>query len=325
MRYQNHKQRKYSMMCSIGLLLLAACNDDSKDTFQGYAEGEYVYVASPVAGRLETLHVTRGQNIESSAALFSLESAREKAEVKQAEEQLATTVAELADSQTGKRHVELNIIRAQLQQAKADANLSKLQWTRDEEQLKIGAVSQADLDMSKARHQRNAARVDELENQLKSGALPARDEQVNARSAQVKAAEAALKQAEWRLEQKSVISPANALVFDTMYVEGEWVAAGNPVVSLLPPDHLKIRFFVPQQTIGALKIGQNISAHCDGCARPVSATIRYISPTAEFTPPVIFSNETRAKLVFMIEAKPASAEDAALLRPGQPLEVKVND
>ena len=113
---------------------------------------------------------------------------------------------------------------------------------------------------------------------------------------------------------------AKSLVQDTYYSEGEWVAAGNPVVSLLPPGNIKLRFFVPETEVGALKIGQAVRATCDGCAAPIAATITYISRQAEFTPPVIYSREQRAKLVFLIEARPEAA-DAVKLKPGQPLDV----
>jgi HlyD family secretion protein len=109
-------------------------------------------------------------------------------------------------------------------------------------------------------------------------------------------------------------------VHDTLYRQGEFVAAGNPVVVLLPPENLKVRFFVPQEKLAQIKTGATVSVQADGAARAVSATVNYISTQAEYTPPVIFSRETRANLVFMIEAKFAAA-DAAELRPGQPVDV----
>jgi len=98
------------------------------------------------------------------------------------------------------------------------------------------------------------------------------------------------------------------------------VPAGKPVVSLLPPANIKLRFFVPETLVGSLKTGQRVTANCDGCSAPIAATISYIAPNSEFTPPVIFSKESRAKLVFMIEAVPAAA-DATKLKPGQPVDV----
>jgi HlyD family secretion protein len=100
------------------------------------------------------------------------------------------------------------------------------------------------------------------------------------------------------------------------------VAAGSPVVVLLPPENLKVRFFVPQEKLAQIKVGGPVSVKADGAARAVNATVNYISTQAEYTPPVIFSRETRANLVFMIEAK-FSPADTAELRPGQPVDVEL--
>jgi HlyD family secretion protein len=143
---------------------------------------------------------------------------------------------------------------------------------------------------------------------------------LRAQSAQVAAARAALEQAQWKLDQKSIAATREGRVHDTLYREGEWVAAGNPVVRLLPPGNVKVRFFVPEALVGAISAGRAASVRCDGCAADVPVTVTYVANDAEFTPPVIYSNETRAKLVFMVEARPAPA-DASKLRPGQPVSV----
>ena len=136
----------------------------------------------------------------------------------------------------------------------------------------------------------------------------------------VAADRAALQQATWKLQQKEIASPRDGLVFDTLYREGEWVAAGNPVVQVLPPENLEVRFFVPEPLVGKLVIGQRIGVHCDGCSAEVPARITFISTQCEYTPPVIYSNENRSKLVFMVIAKPP-VDKATVLHPGQPLEV----
>lgn len=117
-------------------------------------------------------------------------------------------------------------------------------------------------------------------------------------------------------------APRAGLVYDTLYREGEWIAAGSPVVRLLPPQNIKVRFFVPEAVVGGLAPGRAVSLHCDGCAADVPAAISFISSESEYTPPVIYSNETRVKLVYMIEARP-SPGDAPKLHPGQPLEVRL--
>ena len=109
-------------------------------------------------------------------------------------------------------------------------------------------------------------------------------------------------------------------VTDTLFVNGEWVPAGAPVVAMLPPANVKVRFFIPESRLGAVKLGQKVSLTCDGCPAPVSAAITFIAPQAEYTPPVIYSKDSRAKLVFLAEARPQPA-DAAKLHPGQPVDV----
>ncbi|MFI4930225.1 MAG: HlyD family secretion protein [Burkholderiales bacterium] len=305
---------------SAAAALLGACTPNGPPTYQGYVEGEYVHVASAVGGRLERLLVQRGQTIEAKAPLFNLEAEQETAAKQQADEQLKAAQAQLADLRVGKRAVELDVARAQLAQASAAEEQAALQLKRDEAQFEIGGIARAQLDDSRANHAIKAARVRELAGQLEVSRLPARDEQIRAQDAQVAAARAVSSQSNWRLDQKRVFATQGGLVVDTLYREGEWVAAGSPVVRLLPPQNLKVRFFVPQAVAGALKPGRSVSLHCDGCDADVAATVSYIASEPEYTPPVIYSNETRAKLVFMVEARPAS-DGAQRLRPGQPAAV----
>ncbi len=150
--------------------------------------------------------------------------------------------------------------------------------------------------------------------------LPGREQQRKAQAGVIAGDRAALTQAQWKLQQKQIASPRGGLVYDTLYRPGEWVAPGSPVVQLLPPENLEVRFFVPETAVGGLTLGQNIRVHCDGCSTDVPAAITFISNQVEFTPPVIYSNENRSKLVFMVIAKP-SVDKAPLLHPGQPLEV----
>lgn len=301
-------------------IALAACGNNTSTTWQGYVEGEFVAVASPFAGRLETLSVDRGQQVNSGAPLFLLESDDERAARQQAAEQVRVAEAQLADIQTGKRPVEVAVNQAQLVQAKAQAGRSAAQRKRDDMQFEIGGISKAQLDESRATADADAARVRELQRDIDVARLPGRKDQLAAQSAQVDAARAALAQAEWKLSRKSVNATVSGLVYDVPYRPGEWVPAGSPVVRMLPPANVKVRFYVPEAVVGSLKNGQAVTIRCDGCAAPIAAKITYVSNEAEFTPPVIYSNETRRKLVFLIEARPTT-DDAPKLRPGQPVEV----
>jgi HlyD family secretion protein len=287
------------------LLLLTACESHS-DRYTGYVEGEYVRVAAPAAGRLIELSVTRGATVAPGAPLFALEHEREAAAVAEAE-------ARVADLRKGKRADEIAVVRAQAQQARAALQLAAAQLKRHEELRPKGLVSAEQLDEARTTHERAQAAVREAEAQLRTAELAARSDAI-------RAAEAQLAQARWQLEQKTVAAPAGGLVDDTLYRVGEWVPAGAPVVSLLPPENRLIRFFVPQAVVGALSIGHAVTVTCDGCVQPINAAISFIAPEAEFTPPVIYSREARDKLVFLVEARPA-ADAAAALPPGLPVDV----
>lgn len=307
------------------LLLIAAslgagCARHDDNAYQGYVEGEYVYLGSSQAGKLTQLPVVRGQTVKADTPLFALDVVDETAALQQAQQQLAAARSQLADIETGKRVPEVAVNRAQLAQAVANARKASLQLTRDEAQFSAGGISKGQLDDSRANADATAAQVRELTSQVEVAHLPGRSQQIAAQQAQVAAAEAVVTQAQWKVDQKRVHAPADGLVYDTLYRIGEWVPAGSPVVQMLPPQNIKVRFFVPEAIVGGLAPGRDVTIHCDGCAADVPAKITYVSKEAEYTPPVIYSNESRAKLVFMIEAHPAVA-DATKLHPGQPVAV----
>jgi len=304
----------------LSLAIVSGCSGDKPTAYQGYVEGEYVHVASPIGGRLDRLLVQRGQTVDSKAALFELESEQEAAAKRQADEQLKAAQAQLADLKLGKRVPEVGVVQAQLAQALAAQQQADRQAARDEAQFQAGGIARAQLDESRADAAIKSARVRELSGQLEVSRLPAREEQVAAQNAQVEAARAAVAQSSWKLDQKRVAASQAGLVYDTLYREGEWVSPGSPVVRLLPPGNVKVRFFVPEPAAGGLKPGRRVAVHCDGCSADVPVVVTYVANDPEYTSPIIYSNETRAKLVFMVEARP-SVENAVRLRPGQPVAV----
>lgn len=304
---------------SLALLTLFGCGNNDQPFYQGYVEGDYVYVASSEPGRLDTLAVRRGQQVQANQPLYTLDATREAAARDQAQAELSAARAQLEDIATGKRPPEVDVSLAQLAQAQAASRRSAAQLVRDNAQFRIGGIPRSQLDDSREQAQSDAARVRELQAQVEVNRLPGRDEARRAQASQVEAADAALAQAEWTLAQKQLAAPSAGRVFDTMYRVGEWVPAGSPVVSLLPPGNIKVRFFVPETVVGSLKIGQQATLRCDGCGDPIPVRIDYVSDQAEYTPPVIYSRESRSKLVYMVEARPA-ADVAARLHPGQPVE-----
>jgi len=299
---------------------LTACAKKSGSGFEGYVEGKFVYVATSQSGRLEQLSVNRGDVIDANHPLFVLDREPEAATVLQAEQLLRADQARLADLLTGKRPPEVDAVRSQLAQAEAERRKSVELLTSYEKQYAAGGISETDLITARAAVATNTALVSQYRNNIAVAELPGRAQQIKAQQELVEADRAALRQAQWKLQQKAIASPRAGLVFDTLYRAGEWVSAGSPIVQVLPPENIEVRFFVPETEVGTLKLGQNVSVHCDGCSAPVPASVTFISNQVEYTPPVIYSNENRAKLVFMIIAKPP-VEKAPLLHPGQPLEV----
>ncbi len=314
--------RKLFLSLSLGALLfsLAGCAHQAANTYQGYVEGKFVYVASPQAGRLDRLSVTRGDTISVKHPLFALDDEPEASAEAQTREFLRADEARLADLRTGKRPPEKDVIAAQLTAAKVEHQKAVDLLKSYESQYAAGGVPMTDLINARAAVEADAAVVRQYQSDLVVAALPGRDEQIKAQANQIGSDRAALAQATWKLQQKQIASPRNGLVFDTLYRVGEWVAAGNPIVQILPPENIEVRFFVPEPVVGKLKVGERITVHCDGCAADVPAAISFISNQVEYTPPVIYSNENRAKLAFMVIAKP-EPDKATALHPGQPLEV----
>jgi HlyD family secretion protein len=301
-------------------ILLTACSRKGSSGFEGYVEGKFVYVASPQSGRLERLSVSRGEMVDVSHPLFTLDSEPEISAMRQAQEALRADEARLADLQTGKRPPEIEAIRAQLEGAKAEWQKSVELLASYEKQYAGGGMSETDVITARAAVETNTAAVKQYQRNVEVAELPGREQQIKAQASIVAADRGALQQAQWKLQQKQIASPRSGFVFDTLYREGEWVSAGSPIVQILPPENIEVRFFVPEEQVGGLKYGQHVNVHCDGCSSTVSANITFISNQVEYTPPVIYSNENRSKLVFMVIAKPAS-DQATLLHPGQPLEV----
>jgi HlyD family secretion protein len=309
-----------AILLAFALAILGGCSAEGVPGYQGYVEGEYVHLGPAVGGRLERLDVQRGQAVEAGTRVFALDAQEEAAAKRQADEHVKAAQSKLADLRLGRRMPEVDVAQAQLAQARAAEAQAAQQVRRDEAQFEAGGIARAQLEDSRADHAIKSARVKELAGQLSVAQLPAREQQIRAQQAQLEAARAVLSQAQWRLDQKQVAAGQAGVVTDTLYREGEWVPAGSPVVRVLPPANVKIRFFVPEPVVGSLRSGQKVALRCDGCEAAVTAAVTYVASEAEYTPPVIYSNETRAKLVFMIEARPAPGQ-AQSLHPGQPVTV----
>ena len=310
-----------SLIAMVTWLLLTSCQRQNDRVVQGYVEGEFVYVASPAAGALQSLSADKGTQVREGAPLFSLENGYEKAAREEAERKVAQAQANLEDAKTGQRPTELRTIQAQLDQARAALILSQREFERQDALSKSGVASKQDWDRARSARDQDQQRIAQLQSSLQTARLGAREQQVVAAEAALKAQKASLAAAEWTLSQKYQSSPKDGLVFDTLYREGDWVPAGKPVIVLLPSSNIKVRVFVPEEKLGLIHQGDAVSVSVDGVPDPSEGRITYISPKSEFTPPVIYSQDMREKLVFMIEIS-FDPQVAARLHPGQPVDAR---
>lgn len=136
--------------------------------------------------------------------------------------------------------------------------------------------------------------------------------------ASLRVAEARVNTSQTKLDRRQMKAPIAGTIQQIYFREGETVPAQRPVISILPPGNMKVRFFVPEPELPKLKVGEEVRVTCDGCASDLMAKIYFIATTAEYTPPVIYSLDERSKLVYLIQARPAKPDS---LRVGQPVSI----
>jgi HlyD family secretion protein len=301
-------------------LPIAACDQPAGTGLLGYVEADYVYAAPVSGGRIAELAVQRGDAVKAGDKLFALDPTEETAKRDSAAAALAEAKAKLADLQTGQRPEELAIIQAQLDAAKASLTLSVPRIERRKEMVKQNIVGVEDVDSAQAAVLQDRGHIAEYAARLDAAKLPARSAQIDAATQAVAAAQADLAAAQWTLDQRAVVAAAAGRIEDVYFRVGEQANAGAPVLQLLPPANLKLRLYVPEPELGRYKVGQKLAITCDACAAGQTATISFIATAAEYTPPVIYSRESRAKLVYLIEARPDDTSQA--WHPGQPVEAQ---
>jgi len=287
--------------------------------YLGYAEGETVMIAAPQAGRITARPVDKGGKIKKGDIVFSLDTEIAAAEVERNKAVVRTAEAQLANLLSGKRGPELEQIRAQRREAEAGLALAKAELLRAMSLTTSGTGSRTSLDQAQASVSQYQARIDQFSASEAAGKLAAREAEIEAARAKVSEALASFQQARTKLADLAPQSPLDAMVENTFFDVGEWVGAGQPVVSLLPPNAVTLRYFVPEAALAKAQPGTSIHFTCDGCGPEKTATITHVETSPEFTPPVIYSQGARAKLVFLVEARPDAIDP--LLRPGLPIEV----
>jgi HlyD family secretion protein len=309
-----------SILCSIPLAasLFSACAGPSPLAV-GYVEGDYVLLAPIEVAQVQSISVKRGDRVEAGAAIAEMETDDAKIAVAQAEAALAQAQAQLANLLIGRRPEEIAVLDAMVRSANAQAEEKRRVFARATDLLDRGIATQAEFDEAQTAVEVAEAQINQAQANLAVGKLPARPEEIKAAENQVKQAGTAIEQAKWRLSKRVLTAPTSGRVDDVIRNPGDVAGPSAPVISMLPDGALKLSLFVPERSFSSVAVGKILKVRCDGCPDGLEARISYVSPDPEFTPPVIYSLETRQKLVYLVEARPVG--DASPLQPGQIVDV----
>lgn len=275
---------------------LFACARPASDTLAGYGEAQYVYLAAMDGGRIAKLNVREGDVVAEGAVLAELDAARVNAAAQGA------GAIEAAQGRSG-RALDEAVRRAQ-----ADADLARANLARSQALYQKGFIARARLDIDNAASRAAAAAVAQTRAERDAGARRTGAASADTRLARTRVSDAVLR------------APAAGRVERIFHRPGEIVGAGAPVLALLPPENMKVRFFAPESMLVRLKPGTHVSIGCDGCAANLTGRVSFVASEPQFTPPVIYSLDERDKLVFLVEAIP-DAPDA--IRPGLPVDVRI--
>jgi HlyD family secretion protein len=290
--------------------------------WQGYAEADFIKVGPTQQGLLTSLYVARGSKVAAGAPLFDQDDTNDRASRDQAVRQLKQAEEQLANLKAGGKPTEIQQAQANLADAYAARDKLETDLKRNEELVKTGGVSKQLVENQRADVRSALAKVQGLEAALAQLRAPlGREGEINAQQQLVESLHAVVAMAQWRLDQRHVAAPAAGIVADVLARPGETIPAGGAVISLLPPENIFVRFFVPEPRIAEIHGGDQVALLCDRCPPDLAAAVSFISPQAEYTPPVIYSEASRAKLVYMVEARPPR-EQAVLINPGQPMAVR---
>lgn len=264
------------------IILLSSC-DEGSDRYNGYIDADLIYLSSSFPGRLDELLIRRGDKVESNQLLFKVE---------QANDDFSISISELTQKDIIEQKNEL------LNQITYDEqNYQRIQKMHRED-----AASQNDLELAR----RDLAI---LKNKL------------TAINAQLKSNELATKNKRWDRSRKEGFANQNGIIFDTYFTKNEFVPAGQPVLSLLTPEKVKLTFFIPEPKLKIIALNNKIKFY-SGDQLLGEGVIDYISKIAQYTPPIIYSREDSYNLVFRVEAR-LFKPDLNRIHLGQPVNLEV--
>jgi HlyD family secretion protein len=266
-------------------LVAAACERRESGFLQGYGEADYVYVSSQDAGIVAEVLVREGDAVTAGQALFALNPDR------------LTYSADSAGAEAA-------AAAAAVSTARANLLLAQRNYDRGAALLERGFYPRANLDADRAALDAARAALEQAQRQARS-------------------ANANTGLARERLSDLGGVAPVAGTVERIFHRGGEVVAAGQPIIALLAPENMKVRFFAPEPMLSQLRVGSRVLVRCDGegCGEALPATVSFIARDPQFTPPIIYSLDQREKLVFLVEARLDDASGP--IRPGMPVDVEI--
>lgn len=272
-------------LCLIcAFFLLLSCKESAQQ-YNGYIDADLTYLSSEFAGRLTSLFVHRGQEVTLNQALFKLEQASEKFNIE--------------ISQLNRQN-----LLAQRKELLDQINYDESNYKRTTEMRKHHAASQNDLEVA-------LKDLNVLKNKL------------NAIDFQIKSSEVNTADKEWQRQRKEGYAPESGIIFDTYYTKGEFVQAGQPLLSLVTKEKIKVIFFIPERDLSKINLNDTITLSADGNSQLGTGKINYISNIAQYTPPIIYSREDRQSLVFRVEAQ-INTPNLRQVHLGQPVSLEIS-
>ena len=309
-----------ALACALAALALTGCKP-TQTGYQGWVEGDFMFIGPEDSGRVTELAVAEGRQVKAGDFLFAVDSAVQAAEVEAAKAALDQAKARLARIEAAQqRPEEIAVLEASRNQAQAAMDFSTAEIARVRPLVEKGVSTRQQLDQAQANYDRDRAMLENINRQIEVARLSGRREDIAAARYAVEGAQASLANAQAKQARTRIMAQVDGRIEEVYYRQGEVAPQGRPVVSLLPPGNVKVRFFVPQSVLPRISINAGVSITCDGCDAGLTGRVSFIAQQAEFTPPVIYSLEERQKLVYKIEARP---DQPGRLRVGQPVTVEL--
>jgi HlyD family secretion protein len=290
----------------------------------GYVDAKYTYLSSIYTGTIIDLSAEKGAFVKKGDNLFSLDTTPENLAVQGGSAQIESAKRNLEAKKIASIQAEnnLKITKSQEEQAKSNVEFWTKQYERSKILLSKKVTSQADFDNTKNNYVQAQKSYEVAKENINQAKLAFDQSKENAKSTQsdVENLQSILKKNDWDKLQKVIASPSDGFIFDTYYNIGEVVPAGKPVLSLLSPKDIYILFFVNEPSLSKLKVGQAIEISCDNCPNKVTGRVSFISPQAEYTSPLIYSDSEKDQLMFRAEATFDFLKSKEL-KPGLPVRV----